>query len=137
LAGRHFGNAPPLLRGYRRELGAILGWAVYSGLVDRSLWRHVRRWAGIMLAVVLVKSVLVIVLGLAAAITAGNGDSLTAVLTGLAILFVWQRLGCVVARRIPPGSLMLCQGASRSSGLCDRTSDTGLQPASDGSLCFT
>jgi hypothetical protein len=90
-----------LVRAAMLYVGAILGCAVYSGLVDRSLWRHVRRWAGIMLAVVMVKPVLVIVLGLAAAIMADNGDSLTAVLTGLAILFVSIFASVVIYRFVP------------------------------------
>ncbi|MFC7469187.1 hypothetical protein ACFQVA_19040 [Actinomadura keratinilytica] len=47
-------------------VGALLGTVVYAGLVDKNLWKHVRRWAGIMIAVILVKPVIVIVLGLAA-----------------------------------------------------------------------
>ena len=39
------------------------------GLVDKNLWGHVRRWAGIMIAVILVKPVIVIVLGLAGALS--------------------------------------------------------------------
>ena len=49
-------------------VGALLGTVVYAGLVDKNLWGHVRRWAGIMIAVILVKPVIVIVLGLAGAL---------------------------------------------------------------------
>jgi hypothetical protein len=87
-------------------------------LVDRSLWRHVRRWAGIMLAVVLVKPVLVIVLGLAAAIMADNGDSLTAVLTGLAILFVSIFASVVIYRFVPTfGDDVAAMSINRRSGV--------------------
>lgn len=48
-------------------VGALLGVVVYSGLVDKNMWGHVRRWAGIMIAVIMVKPVIVIVLGLAGA----------------------------------------------------------------------
>ena len=51
-------------------VGALLGTVVYAGLVDKNLWGHVRRWAGIMIAVILVKPVIVIVLGLAGALSA-------------------------------------------------------------------
>ena len=27
-------------------VGALLGTAVYAGLVDKNMWGHVRRWAG-------------------------------------------------------------------------------------------
>lgn len=46
-------------------VGALLGTVVYAGLVDKNLWGHVRRWAGIMIAVIMVKPVIAIVLGLA------------------------------------------------------------------------
>ncbi len=107
-----------LVRAAMLYVGAILGCAVYSGLVDRSLWRHVRRWAGIMLAVVMVKPVLVIVLGLAAAIMADNGDSLTAVLTGLAILFVSIFASVVIYRFVPTfGDDVSAMSTNRRSGV--------------------
>ena len=92
-----------LIRAAMLYVGAILGCAVYAGLVDRSLWRHVRRWAGIMFAITLSKPVLVIVLGLAAAILGqpGGGDSFAAVLTGLAILFLAIFASVVIYRFIP------------------------------------
>lgn len=92
-----------LIRAAMLYVGAILGCAVYAGLVDRSLWRHVRRWAGIMIAITLSKPVLVIVLGLAAAILGqpGGGDSFAAVLTGLAILFLAIFASVVIYRFIP------------------------------------
>jgi len=107
-----------LVRAAMLYVGAILGCAVYSGLVDRSLWRHVRRWAGIMLAVVLVKPVLVIVLGLAAAIMADNGDSLTAVLTGLAILFLSIFASVVIYRFVPTfGDDVAAMSINRGGGV--------------------
>jgi hypothetical protein len=92
-----------LIRAAMLYVGAILGCAVYAGLVDRSLWRHVRRWAGIMFAITLSKPVLVIVLGLAAAILGqpAGGDSFAAVLTGLAILFLAIFASVVIYRFIP------------------------------------
>lgn len=54
------------LRAVLLYVGALLGVVVYSGLVDKNMWGHVRRWAGIMIAIILVKPVIVIVLGLAA-----------------------------------------------------------------------
>ena len=79
-----------LIRAAMLYVGGVLGCAVYAGLVDRDLWRHVRRWAGVMLAVDLAKPVLVIVLGLAAAVTANSSeaDPVASVLSGLAIMFL-------------------------------------------------
>ena len=34
-------------------VGAVLGTIVYSGLVDKDLWGRVRRWVGIMAAIIL------------------------------------------------------------------------------------
>ncbi|MGH3344888.1 MAG: hypothetical protein ACRDPK_18870, partial [Carbonactinosporaceae bacterium] len=92
-----------LIRAAMLYVGAILGCAVYAGLVDRALWHHVRRWAGIMIAIDLTKPVIVIVLGLATAVTAGGGseDSLSAALTGLAILFLSIFASVVIYRFVP------------------------------------
>ena len=53
------------------------------------MWGHVRRWAGIMIAIILVKPVIVIVLGLAGALSADDGpDAFSAVVSGLAIILL-------------------------------------------------
>lgn len=61
------------LRAVLLYVGALLGVVVYAGLVDKNLWGHVRRWAGVMIAVILVKPVIVIVLGLAGALSGSDG----------------------------------------------------------------
>lgn len=61
------------LRAVLLYVGALLGVVVYAGLVDKNLWGHVRRWAGVMIAVILVKPVIVIVLGLAGALSGSEG----------------------------------------------------------------
>src|SRR5690606_14966247 len=74
-----------IIRAALLYVGALLGTVVYAGLVDKNLWGHVRRWAGIMIAVILVKPVIVIVLGLAGALSADDGpDAFSAVVSGLA-----------------------------------------------------
>ncbi|MFB6618404.1 hypothetical protein ACFCV9_30005 [Streptomyces sp. NPDC056367] len=83
-------------------VGALLGVVVYSGLVDRNLWGHVRRWAGIMIAVILVKPVIVIVLGLAGALTGEKGpNAFSAVVTGLAIILLAIFASAVIYRFVP------------------------------------
>lgn len=79
-----------LIRTAMLYVGALLGTVVYAGLVDKQLWKHVRRWAGVMIAVDLIKPVIVIVLGLAGAVAsnAGANDAFSTVLAGLAILFL-------------------------------------------------
>ncbi|MFE3556567.1 hypothetical protein ACFXKW_17130 [Streptomyces sp. NPDC059193] len=83
-------------------VGALLGVVVYAGLVDRNLWGHVRRWAGIMIAVILVKPVIVIVLGLAGALAGEEGpDAFSAVVTGLAIILLAIFASAMIYRFVP------------------------------------
>ncbi|MFI9218285.1 hypothetical protein [Streptomyces werraensis] len=83
-------------------VGALLGTVVYAGLVDKNLWGHVRRWAGIMIAVIMVKPVIVIVLGLAGALSADNGpDAFSAVVSGLAIILLAIFASAMIYRFVP------------------------------------
>lgn len=83
-----------LIRAAMLYVGAVMGAAVYSGLVDRDMWRHVRRWMGVMVAVDLAKPVLVVVLALAAAVTTSGASTgstpgeFSSVLSGLAVMFL-------------------------------------------------
>ncbi|MCL2734318.1 MAG: hypothetical protein FWE15_30420 [Actinomycetia bacterium] len=84
-------------------VGALLGTAVYAGLVDKNMWHHVRRWAGIMIAVILVKPVIVIVLGLAGALSSSdNGpNAFSAVVSGLAIILLAIFASFMIYRFVP------------------------------------
>ncbi|MFH8978378.1 hypothetical protein [Streptomyces sp. NPDC017890] len=83
-------------------VGALLGTVVYAGLVDKNLWGHVRRWAGIMIAVILVKPVVVIVLGLAGALSADDGpNAFSAVVSGLAIILLAIFASAMIYRFVP------------------------------------
>jgi len=83
-------------------VGALLGTAVYAGLVDKNMWGHVRRWAGIMIAVIMVKPVIVIVLGLAGALSADDGpDAFSAVVSGLAIILLAIFASGMIYRFVP------------------------------------
>ncbi|RMI39730.1 hypothetical protein EBN88_14155 [Streptomyces triticirhizae] len=75
-----------VLRALALYVGAVLGIVVYAGLVDRDLWGHVRRWAGFMVGVILVEPVMVIVLGLAAALQ--TSDDQSPVVAGLAVTVI-------------------------------------------------
>jgi hypothetical protein len=92
-----------LIRAAMLYVGAVMGAAVYSGLVDRDLWRHVRRWIGVMVAVDLAKPVLVVVLALAAAIstTGSPSDAFSSVLSGLAIMFLSIFTSVAVYKFVP------------------------------------
>ncbi len=83
-------------------VGALLGTAVYAGLVDKNMWHHVRRWAGIMIAVILVKPVIVIVLGLAGALSGTSGPtSFSAVVSGLSIIILAIFASAMIYRFVP------------------------------------
>ncbi|MEV0281563.1 hypothetical protein AB0I22_34975 [Streptomyces sp. NPDC050610] len=83
-------------------VGALLGTAVYAGLVDKNMWGHVRRWAGIMIAVILVKPIIVVVLGLAGALSSGNGpNAISAVVSGLAIIILAIFASAMIYRFVP------------------------------------
>ncbi|MFD3923133.1 hypothetical protein [Streptomyces sp. NPDC058595] len=84
-------------------VGALLGVVVYAGLVDKNMWGHVRRWAGLMIAVIMVKPVIVIVLGLAGALTSSDDgpDSFSAVVSGLAIILLAIFASAMIYRFVP------------------------------------
>jgi hypothetical protein len=84
-------------------VGALLGTAVYSGMVDKNMWHHVRRWAGIMIAIILVKPVIVIVLGLAGALsTSSDGpNAFSAVVSGLSIILLAIFASAMIYRFVP------------------------------------
>ncbi|MFF7995514.1 hypothetical protein ACFZDG_37810 [Kitasatospora xanthocidica] len=92
-----------LIRAAMLYVGALLGTAVYAGLVDKQLWKHVRRWAGVMLAVDLAKPIIVVILGLAGAVASGAGasDDFARVLSGLAILFLSIFASAAIYRFVP------------------------------------
>ncbi|MFB7919042.1 hypothetical protein [Streptomyces sp. NPDC056061] len=83
-------------------VGALLGTVVYAGLVDKNMWGHVRRWAGIMIAVIMVKPVIVIVLALAGALSQDKGpDAVSAVVSGLAIILLAIFASAMIYRFVP------------------------------------
>lgn len=91
-----------VIRAAMLYVGALLGTAVYAGLVDKNLWSHVRRWAGIMIAIILIKPVIVIVLGLAAALTTAEGPTATsAIISGLAIILLAIFASAMIYRFVP------------------------------------
>ncbi|MFF8918382.1 hypothetical protein ACF08M_35050 [Streptomyces sp. NPDC015032] len=83
-------------------VGALLGTVVYAGLVDKNMWGHVRRWAGIMIAVIMVKPVIVVVLGLAGALAEDDGpNAFSAVVSGLAIILLAIFASAMIYRFVP------------------------------------
>ncbi|WP_393101443.1 hypothetical protein [Streptomyces sp. LN325] len=83
-------------------VGAALGTVVYSGLVDKQLWGRVKKWAGMMSAIILVKPIIVIVLRLASALTDGGPNgTMGAIVSGLAIIIIAIMASAMLFRLIP------------------------------------
>lgn len=84
-------------------VGAVLGLVVYSGLVDKQLWGRVRKWAGIMAAIILIKPIIVIVLRLASAMAEGGEpqDATASIISGLAIIIIAIVSSALLFRFVP------------------------------------
>ncbi|MCX4885987.1 hypothetical protein [Streptomyces sp. NBC_00847] len=83
-------------------VGAVLGTVVYSGLVDKELWSRVRRWVGIMAAIILIKPIVMIVLRLASALTGGSpDDNIGAIISGLSIIILSIIASAMIFRMVP------------------------------------
>ncbi|WP_282202204.1 hypothetical protein [Kitasatospora fiedleri] len=109
-----------VIRAAMLYVGALLGTAVYAGLVDKQMWKHVRRWAAMMLAVDLAKPIVVIILGLAGAVATGAGadDDFGRVLAGLAILFLSIFASATVYRFVPGfGDELMAMRRARASAV--------------------
>lgn len=75
-----------ILRDLGLYVGALLSVVVYAGLISRDWWGKVRRWAGVMVALIMVQPVIVIIVGLAAALQTSPGQNNIAV--GLAVTII-------------------------------------------------
>jgi hypothetical protein len=73
--------------------------------VDKKLWDRVKKWVGLMVAIILIKPVIVIVLRLASAMSADGapkeGDSVAAIVSGLAIILIAIFASAMLFRLIP------------------------------------
>ncbi|WND40558.1 hypothetical protein RI578_40415 (plasmid) [Streptomyces sp. BB1-1-1] len=91
-----------VLRAAALYLGALLGVVVYTALVDRDLWGKVRMWAGIMVAVILLKPIIEIALGIADVFTQGQGsDPGTVLVAGNAVVIIAIGAGVAIFRFVP------------------------------------
>ncbi|MFD9908183.1 hypothetical protein [Streptomyces sp. NPDC059063] len=91
-----------VIRAAMLYVGALLGTVVYSGLVDKNTWGRIRRWAGLMVAIILVKPIIVIVLGVAGALQGEDGpDSLSAVVSGLSVILLAIFASASIYRFVP------------------------------------
>lgn len=83
-------------------VGAALGTIVYSGLVDKELWTKVKKWAGMMVAIILVKPIVVITLDLASALTSGGPKTSSgSIISGLSIILIAIFASAMIFRMVP------------------------------------
>ncbi|MFF9128413.1 hypothetical protein ACF09J_35105 [Streptomyces sp. NPDC014889] len=90
-----------VLRAALLYAGAVLGTVVYSGLVDKELWSRVRRWVGIMVAIIMVKPIIVIVLRLANALSTGEPDNIGAIMSGISLIILAIFASALIFRMVP------------------------------------
>lgn len=70
--------------------------------MDKQLWSRVKKWIGIMSAIILVKPIIVIVLRLASALTEGGPkDPVGAIVSGLSIIIIAIVASALLFRMIP------------------------------------
>ncbi|MFI5621562.1 hypothetical protein [Streptomyces sp. NPDC051567] len=105
-----------IMRALGLYVGAIFSVVVYAGLVDRDWWGHTRRWAGIMLALVAIEPVIVVIIGLAAALETSQDTN--SVVTGLAITLIALAVTVAMIVKLPGigDSLKVARGAGRVAG---------------------
>jgi hypothetical protein len=91
-----------LLRAAMLYVGGVLATVVYAGLVDRALWPHVRRWVGVMTAVLLSKPIIAIILALSFRIGQDpQTDPVTAAIQSITILYLALFAGVMIYRFLP------------------------------------
>ncbi|WP_329224242.1 hypothetical protein OG352_39750 (plasmid) [Streptomyces sp. NBC_01485] len=91
-----------VLRAAALYLGALLGVVVYTALVDRNLWGKVRRWAGIMVALIMLDPILRISLGIADVFTDAQGpDAAPVIVAGNAVIIISLAAGVAIFKFVP------------------------------------
>ncbi|MEO3753584.1 hypothetical protein [Streptomyces sp. B6B3] len=88
--------------------GLVFGVTVFSGLVDRNLWGHVKRWVGVMGAIIASKYVTLTTIALATGMLASDGgdepsvgQSFATVFTAIALLWLALYLPFQLAKFLP------------------------------------
>ncbi|MFD9293334.1 hypothetical protein ACFWBV_34820 [Streptomyces sp. NPDC060030] len=108
------------LRSVALYVGAVFAVVVYAGLVDRAFWRKARVWVGLMVALILIKPIVAICLGISGVFTGAEGDgSLPIVGAGFAVI-VLAIFASIQIFRFVPG-----YGDDMISGLAVRSAMTG------------
>ncbi|MBP5866071.1 hypothetical protein [Streptomyces griseiscabiei] len=121
-----------VLRAMSLYAGALLGVVVYSGLVDKDLWGHIRRWAALMVGLILIEPIVVIILGLAAALE--NTGEQGPVVTGLGISAAALGAAAYLIFKFPGfgDSIQVARKVARTAGGATRAVTGGAPNAAVG-----
>ncbi|MCJ0875235.1 hypothetical protein [Streptomyces sp. AP-93] len=110
-----------VIRALALYVGALFSVVIYAGLVDRDWWGHTRKWAGVMFALIAVEPVIVIVIGLAAALETGPDNSkvttglgITVVALGAAVFLMFKIPGVGDAVKVARTAGRVASGATRA-----------------------
>lgn len=85
-----------VLRALGLYVGALAGIPVLAGLVDRDFWGHSKRWAAMMAGIIAIEPVLIVIVGMAAAVQA-TGD----VVTGIGVTAIGLGATVMLITKIP------------------------------------
>ena len=113
------------LRSVALYVGAVLAVIVYAGLVDRALWRKARVWVGLMIALVLIKPIVAICLGIAGVFTGAEGEGTLPVVAAGIVVILLAIFASIQIFRFVPG-----YGDDIISGLAIRSAAVGGKMAS-------
>ncbi|MFI1890733.1 hypothetical protein [Streptomyces jumonjinensis] len=108
------------LRSVALYVGAVFAAVIYAGLVDRDLWRKVRVWVGFMVALILIKPVIAVCLGIASVFTKADGSNSAPIAAAGFAVIVLAIFASVQVFRFVPG-----YGDDIVSGLAVRAAVTG------------
>ncbi|MEV6133171.1 hypothetical protein AB0M05_41335 [Streptomyces violaceusniger] len=109
-----------VIRALALYVGALFGVVIYSGLVDKDLWGRVRRWAGIMIALIAIEPVIAITVGLATALET-SGDT-SSVALGLGITVIALGISIYIIARAPGmgDAVRVARETARTAGIGGR-----------------
>ncbi|MEV5567865.1 hypothetical protein AB0L54_34180 [Streptomyces sp. NPDC052196] len=105
------------LRAVTLYVGAVLGTVVYAGLVDRDLWGKVKNWAAMMIALIMIRPVIAIALGISSVFTGSQGAGKSVIGAGIVVIILALSSGVAIFRFVPGYGNDIAAGLSMRAGL--------------------